>query len=52
MSNVVDEFQKKYPTKEAKEKALKGMTNTEIQKLIDNSTNTYGKIFYSKFLKR
>ena len=52
MSNLIDEFQSKYPTKQAKEQALKKMSNSEIQKLIKASTNMYGKIFYSKFLKK
>ena len=51
INSIIDEFQKKYPTKEEKEKALKNMSSKEIQKLIDASTNTNGKIFYSKFLK-
>ena len=52
MSKILDEFQKKYPTKDAKENALKNMSDTEINKLINESTNIYGKIFYSKFLKK
>lgn len=48
---TVDEFQKKYPTKAEKEKALKAMNNKEIDQLIKDSSNTYAKIFYSKFKK-
>ena len=49
MNNIIEEFQKKYPTREAKEKALKSMGDEDINKLVKSSTNTYGKIFYSKF---
>ena len=48
---TVAEFQKKYPTKAEKEKALKVMTNKDIDQLIKDSGNTYAKIFYSKFKK-
>lgn len=47
----VDQFQEKYKTAKEKEEALKNMSNKEIQHLIDTSTNTYGKIFYKKFIK-
>lgn len=49
--NKVEEFQKKYPTKEQKEKALKAMTNAEIDALIADSTNIQAKVFYKKFKK-
>lgn len=48
---TVDEFQKKYPTKEQKVNALKQMPNKEIDKLISSSTNIQAKIFYKKFKK-
>ena len=41
-----------YPTKEAKEEALKKMTDEEIDELIKASTNIYGKIFYSTYKKK
>lgn len=46
---TVDEFQKKYPTKEAKTAALKKMSDAEIDQLIKGSTNIYGKMFYKSF---
>ena len=52
MNKIIEEFQEKYPTKEEKEKALEKMSNEEIQKLINASTNIYGKIFYKQFLKK
>lgn len=51
-SNPIQDFQKAYPTRAAKEKALKGMTNAQIDKLIKASTNTQAKIFYSSFKKK
>lgn len=52
MGKKVDEFQKKYPTKADKEKALKSMTNKEIDALIADSTNIQAKIFYKSFKKK
>ena len=49
---VILKFQEKYKTKEEKEKALTNMTNDEIYFLIECMDNIYGKMFYSKFLKR
>ena len=49
--SMIDIFQLKYPTKEAKEETLKNMTDVEIDDLIKASTNIYGKIFYSSFKK-
>ena len=51
MGKIVDDFQKKYPTKEAKTKALNAMSNTDIDKLIADSTNIQAKIWYKKFKK-
>lgn len=51
MGKIIDDFQKKYPTKEAKEKVLKAMSNADIDKLIADSTNVQAKIFYKKFKK-
>lgn len=47
----VDEFQKKYPTKESKIKALQAMTNKQIDELIADSTNVQAKVFYKKYKK-
>lgn len=47
----IEEFQKKYPTKADKEKALRAMSNSEIDALISASTNIQAKIFYKKFKK-
>jgi hypothetical protein len=52
MVNKVDEFQKKYPTKAEKEKALRAMSNKEIDSLIADSTNIQGKIWYKSFKKK
>lgn len=49
MSKIIDNFQKKYPTKAEKETALRGMSDAQIDRLIDASTNVQAKIFYSKF---
>ena len=51
MRDIIEEFQMKYPTKDDKISALSNMSNEEIDKLIQASTNVYGKIFYSKFKK-
>ena len=50
-NNVVEIFQKKYPTKAEKEKALNNMTNDQIDELINASNNIQAKIFYSTFKK-
>ena len=49
---VILKFQEKYKTKEEKVKALTNMSNDEIYFLIECMDNIYGKMFYSKFLKR
>ena len=51
MGKKVEEFQKKYPTKEAKVNALKQMTNEQIDALIADSTNVQAKVFYKKYKK-
>lgn len=48
----VQDFQKLYPTREEKEKALAAMSNEEINELIQDANNIQAKIFYSKFRKR
>ena len=50
-NNAVDKFQKAYPTRAAKEKALRGMTNAQIDTLIKASTNIQAKNFYASFKK-
>ena len=45
------EFQKKYPSKAAKEKALKSMTDAQIDELIADCPNVQGKIWYKSFKK-
>ena len=50
--SIIDAFQKKYPTKEEKEEALKRMTNDEIDVLIKASPSVFGKIFFSRFKKK
>ncbi len=49
--SIIEIFQLKCPTKEAKEEALKKMTDEEIDELIKASTNIYGKICYSSYKK-
>lgn len=49
--NAVDKFQKAHPTRASKEKALKGMTNTQIDTLIKSSSNIQAKNFYASFKK-
>ena len=49
---TVQEFQNLYPTKEEKEEALKMLSNTEIQCLIDTCSTKQGKLYYSKHLKK
>lgn len=50
--DLIDEFQEMYKTREEKEEALKRMSNEGIDRLIEASSNLYGKIFYSKFKKK
>ena len=50
-TTIIEKFQDKYPTKEAKEAALRKMTNEEINELIEASSNIHGKIFYASFKK-
>ena len=45
-------FQEKYKTKEAKEKALRAMSDTEIDALIADCPNVQGKIWYKSFKKK
>ena len=49
--NAVEKFQMAHPTKASKEKALKGMTNAQIDTLIKASTNIQAKNFYASFKK-
>ena len=52
MDKIIEEFQKKYPTKAEKEKALAEMSNEQIDELIKAASNIQAKIFYSKFKKK
>ena len=49
--NTLADFQKKYPTKAAKEQALRGMSNAQIDSLVKQCGTQQGKIFYSSFKK-
>ena len=49
---VITKFQKRYRTREVKEKALSEMENKDIQFLIYCSCNLYANIFYSRFLSK
>lgn len=49
---VINKFQKKYKTSEAKENALMKMESKDIYFLIYCSDNLYANIFYSKFLNK
>ena len=49
--NAVDKFQKAHPTRASKEKALRGMTNAQIDTLIKASSNIQAKNFYASFKK-
>lgn len=50
-TSAVDRFQKAHPTKASKEKALKSMTNAQIDNLIKSSSNIQAKNFYASFKK-
>lgn len=49
--DVVEKFQKAHPTKASKEKALRSMTNAQIDALIRASSNIQAKNFYASFKK-
>lgn len=51
-TNAIDKFQKAYPTRASKEKALKSMTNAQIDTLIKASSNVQAKSFYASFKKK
>lgn len=51
-TNAVDRFQKAHPTRASKEKALKSMTNAQIDNLIKSSSNVQAKNFYASFKKK
>ena len=48
---TVFEFQQMYPTKMAKEKALRGMSNEEIDEIIASCGTAQGKAYYASFKK-
>jgi len=47
----VFEFQQVYPKKADREKALKGMSDSQIDKLISTCGTPQAKIYYSSFKK-
>ena len=49
---VIERFQKKYKTLNAKKKALSKMTNNDINFLIYCMDNIHGKMFYSRYLEK
>lgn len=52
MGEKIKEFQKKYPTKVEKEKALRGMTDAQIDALVKDSPNIQQKVFLNSFKKK
>ena len=48
---TVFEFQKKYPVKADRVKALINISNKEIDEIINSCGTQQGKIYYSKFKK-
>lgn len=52
MGKIVEEFQKRYPTKADKEKALTVMSDAQIDELIADTSNIQAKIFYNKYKKK
>jgi len=48
----VFEFQKAYPTKAGREKALKQMSNAQIDKLAKTCGTIQGKVYISSFKKK
>ena len=49
---IIKDFQKANPTKEDKKRALKKMSNAEIDRLIKASPNVYAKNFYAAHKKK
>lgn len=49
---TIYEFQELYPTKESKAEAAKGLTDAELDCLIDSAHNVQAKILYSRFKKK
>jgi len=47
----VFEFQNMYPIKPLREKALRGMTNDEIDEIIASCGTAQGKAYYASFKK-
>ncbi len=50
--NNVFDFQKDYPTKDSREKALKEMSDSQIDKLVKTCGTAQGKMYYSSFKKK
>lgn len=51
-TDIIADFQKAHPTKASKEKALKGMSNAQIDRMIKASTNIQAKNYYASFKKK
>ena len=49
---TAEEFQKRYPTKIGKTRALNRMTDSQIDKLIATCPNIQAKIFYASHKKK
>ena len=49
LPKIIENFQKANPTRAAKEKALKSMTNAQIDRLIAANPNKTAKTFYATF---
>ena len=49
LPKIIEDFQKANPTRAAKEKALKNMTNAQIDRLIAANPNKTAKTFYASF---
>ena len=52
MADIISDFQKAHPTKASKDKALRSMTNAQIDRLIKASSNVYAKNYYASFKKK
>lgn len=50
--NNVFDFQKAHPTKAGRERALKSMSNSQIDKLVKTCGTAQGKSYYSSFKKK
>ena len=48
----VSDFEKAYPSRESREKALIRMPSEEIRQIADSCRTAQGKIYYSRFADR